>query len=281
MKYVYYGKNKFNLKKFEKELNSKGLDGLGGLNTNDGVNKFKKYFVFSLKDDSNILSIENGEDLKKLSENYDKLSKEFDAVVFSPDLNDSRKGSILVFNLSKVVPIESNTFLIFLIFILGFVLVFLSLVATKSINIHGTKPIDKVTWDVHYENLVVSKGSVNATKAATIKDGNIAIVYEVPLLIPGQFYEFTVDVVNEGSIPAKVSATPTLGGVSKDNELYLKYTATYANGKKVKVNDVLDVGEKVTYKVRAEFVKKLELEELPKEDIKMELTFAVNYAQKD
>ena len=72
----------------------------------------------------------------------------------------------------------------------------------------------------------------------------------------------------------------TLGGVTKANEQYLKYTATYADGSAIKVNDVLDVDEKATYKVRIEFKKITELEELPTKNITMDLTFAVNYVQK-
>ena len=160
-----------------------------------------------------------------------------------------------------------------------FLVFFLSVIFVKTINITGTSPISKVTWDVHYDNLKVSKGSVTAHKAAVIKSGDTTITYEVPLLVPGDYYEFSVDVVNNGTIPAKVSATPTLGGVSKENEKYLRYSASYADGSVIKVNDTLDVGEKVTYKVRVEFIKITELEELPKENITMDLTFAVNYVQ--
>ena len=280
MKFVYYGVNTFNIKKFEKEINSKKIDGLVGKIIEGRINKFKKFFVFTLKEDSKVLNIDTLEQLNKLSDNYDSLSLEYDAVVFSSDLNDSRKGTVIVFNLTKVVSRENNKLLILWIILLSFGVVFLSLIVTKTINITGLTLISKTTWDVHYDNLNVSKGSVNAYKEAVIKTGDTTITYEVPLLVPGDYYEFTVDVVNKGSIPAKVSATPTLGGVTKANEQYLKYTATYADGSAIKVNDVLDVDEKATYKVRIEFKKITELEELPTKNITMDLTFAVNYVQK-
>ena len=48
----------------------------------------------------------------------------------------------------------------------------------------------------------------------------------------------------------------------------------------IKVNDELNSGDKVTYKVRVEFDKNIEITQLPKESEIIDLIFAINYVQK-
>ena len=150
---------------------------------------------------------------------------------------------------------------------------------STTLNINGKSSIGKATWDVHFENLKVTSGSVTATKAAAIDSGKTNITYEIPLSIPGDFYEFTVDVKNGGSIPAKVSANPTLGGISSAEDVYLNYTVTYSDGRSIAVNDALAAGATASYKVRVEFDENISNSQLPSEAKTLDLTFAVNYVQ--
>lgn len=150
---------------------------------------------------------------------------------------------------------------------------------STTLNINGTSNIGKATWDVHFENLKVTTGSVTATEAAAIDAGKTNITYEIDMSTPGEFYEFTVDVTNGGSIPAKVSATPTLGGVSTAQDVYINYTVAYSDGTAVKANDTLAVGATKTLKVRVEFDSTISNSQLPTSAESLSLTFAVNYAQ--
>ena len=153
-------------------------------------------------------------------------------------------------------------------------------IISTTLTITGKTTIGKSTWDVHFENLVTTDGSVTATQPAVIDTGKTNITYEIPLAVPGEFYEFTVDVANGGSIPAKVSAAPTLGGVTTEEDAYINYTVTYANGDEIKVNDALEPGAKATYKVRVEFDRDITSSQLPSESKSLDLTFAINYVQK-
>ena len=150
---------------------------------------------------------------------------------------------------------------------------------STTLNINGKSTIGKATWDVHFENLKVTSGSVTATKAATIDSGNTNITYEIPLNTPGEYYEFTVDVANDGTIPAKVSAAPTLSGINTSADVYLNYTVTYADGRAIAVNDKLAVGGTATYKVRVEFDQNISSSQLPTNGATLDLAFAVNYVQ--
>ena len=86
--------------------------------------------------------------------------------------------------------------------------------------------------------------------------------------------------MNGGTEVAVVSHKPTLGGVTKDDDEYINYTVSYSEGTDIKVGDILDVGDKVTYKVRIEFDKDIEVNQLPKKEKDLNLSFAVNYVQK-
>lgn len=82
---------------------------------------------------------------------------------------------------------------------------------TTTLKINGSATIKKASWDVHFvENSVNVNKSAGAT--ATVEpavSGNTTtqISYDVTLAEPGDFYEFTVDVKNAGSLAAKLSST--------------------------------------------------------------------------
>ena len=98
--------------------------------------------------------------------------------------------------------------LILLVALLLFITVGYALIST-NLNILGTTNISASSWNVHWSNLVVTSGSVtddNVTTAAFIKTGNTEVEFSVRLDKPGDYYEFTVDAVNEGSIDAMIQA---------------------------------------------------------------------------
>ena len=135
MKYIHYGSNEFDISKFEeiknKESFFKPSGGLWGSRVesatgwktwciNTGFKKdLKKHFIFSLKEDAKILTINSNEQLRNLPKrkdtfdglDYEELSKEYDAIeVFiskDRDLYFSLYGwdcdSIIVMNPNKII----------------------------------------------------------------------------------------------------------------------------------------------------------------------------------
>ena len=150
---------------------------------------------------------------------------------------------------------------------------------STTLNINGTSKINNATWDVHFANLTVTEGSVSATKAATIDSGKTAIDYNVELIKPGDFYEFTVDVTNTGTIDAKLGAAPILSGVSAEQDVYTNYTVTYSDDTAINANDKLAAGATKKLKVRVEFDRNITNSQLPTEAQPLNLTFAMNYVQ--
>ena len=77
---------------------------------------------------------------------------------------------------------------------------------SANLNISGTSRISSSSWDVHFQNIAITSGSVTATTAPSTSNGGLTISYAVDLAEPGDFYEFTVDVKNAGSVPAKCTS---------------------------------------------------------------------------
>lgn len=174
----------------------------------------------------------------------------------------------------------NNKFLLTLVLVavLGISLGYATL--SRTLTISGTSGIKNNSWDVHFEQIQVTTGSVTPTTAAVIGEGSTSINYEISLGLPGEFYEFTVNVKNGGSVPAKLSATPTLSGVSTAQDVYINYTVTYSDGTAIKANDELAPDQSKTLKVRVEFDNTISEDQLPTANETLNLGFSMDYIQK-
>ena len=155
-----------------------------------------------------------------------------------------------------------------------------------TLTINGTSKIKGNTWDIHFENLQVTGGSVaigTGDSAATIQSSTTDITYTVTLNEPGDFYEFTVDAVNAGTIDGMVeSVTSKLNNAPITTlPTYLNYSVTYSDGVAISPNQYLKAGESETYKVRIEFNKDISVTDLPSTIQTLTLDFGVVYIQAD
>lgn len=150
---------------------------------------------------------------------------------------------------------------------------------SSNLNINGTSTVGVPDWDVHFENLSTTTGSVSPTTAPTISANKLSISYAVPLQVPGDFYEFTVDVKNAGTIPAKLSALPTVSGVSSAQDVYVNYTFTHTDGTAITAGEKLAAGASKNFKVRVEFDRNVTASQLPTSAQNLNLTVAMQYEQ--
>lgn len=150
---------------------------------------------------------------------------------------------------------------------------------SERLEINGSSNIGaNASWAVNLANVKVTSGAHLATKPATLS-GNV-VSYAVDLKTPGDVYEFTVDVLNTGTIPAKLSSTPVVPTIPTEHQPYVKYSVTYADtGTALQANDTLPASTgKKTVKVRLEFRK--DINALPSTGIALNnLNFAMNYVQ--
>lgn len=174
--------------------------------------------------------------------------------------------------------LPKNKKIVILCFVLMFITIgFAALSATLGI-ISQTK-IAKMSWNVHFEDLEVARGSVTPVTPATINDTTkTEINFGVDFTIPGQYYEFDVDVVNSGTINAKLSSI-TLSGITDEQLRYLRYSLKYADGKEIKENDALPSGERDRIRVRLEVRTDINIEDLPTAEASLTPKLEVVYVQ--
>lgn len=174
---------------------------------------------------------------------------------------------------------KRNKRLLLLVLLLSITVGYALLSTTLKIN--GTASIKSNTWDVHFANINEVSGSVDADVDPHITDqGNIS--YEVTLSQPGDFYAFEVDVVNGGTVNAKLSALPTLSGVSDTQAAYTDFKFTHKDGTPIVVGEKLTKNnESKTFVVYVGFKSgdEIDEEDLPTEDQTLNLTVGMNYQQ--
>ena len=148
-----------------------------------------------------------------------------------------------------------------------------------TLNITGTADISAASWDVHLDNVKLNSKSVTAT-APTITNGTTA-TFSTVLNMPGDFYEFTIDVVNDGTIDAMIDGitkTPTL---TEAQAKYLNYIIEYQNGESINTKQLVAKNSFVRLKVRVEYKKDITASDLPTTSETLNLSFTVNYVQSD
>ncbi len=154
----------------------------------------------------------------------------------------------------------------------------------SNLTINGTAHMNNPTWDIHWNNVQVTSGSVtgsNVTSPATIDSAKTTVSYSIKLPKPGDFYEFTVDAVNGGTIDGMIDTISSKLNGTEISTLpaYLNYTVTYSDGSSLQAKQELKASTSETYKVRVEFKKDITNAQLPTTNQTLSLQFTVTYRQ--
>ena len=161
---------------------------------------------------------------------------------------------------------------------------------SETLVINGTANIKKTTWSIIWDNVQVKDGSVKddavTTDASITNTEKTLVEYSINLSEPGEFYEFTVDAKNEGTIDGMVNvvtnkAYQSDGITERELPEYLTYTVTYSDGTAIESRHLLSAGSTEKYKVRVEYKKDIEASELPTESETLIFKFSVDYIQAD
>ncbi len=154
---------------------------------------------------------------------------------------------------------------------------------SSNLTINGASQIKDAVWDIHWENVQITSGSVTAISAPTIDSNKTTVSYEVHFDTPGEFYEFTVDAKNSGTIDGMIN---TINSNLNGNPIstlpnYFIYTVSYDDDTVIQTKQRLNAGQKETYKVRIEYKKDIQVSDLPSTDQDLILSFTVTYVQAD
>ena len=150
---------------------------------------------------------------------------------------------------------------------------------STTLNINGNAEVTAANWDIYLDN--VQLNSQSATSGVPTISNKTTASFSTTLSKPGDFYEFTIDVVNNGSIDAmidSVTKTPTL---TTTQAKYLNYIVEYQNGEAITTKQLVNKNSFVRLKVKVEFRKDITASDLPTSSETLNLSFKVNYTQAD
>ena len=153
---------------------------------------------------------------------------------------------------------------------------------TTDLSINGTATMVSNTWNIYFDNLVVQNGSVpigTGDTAATITSPT-TISFAVTLTQPGDYYEFLVDIVNDGTLPGVISSIDVSPATALNSSIF-GYSYTYTNNKAVKVGDIVDPSDSKTTKFRVFYNDDIEEDDLSATDVNQLLTVTITFEQSD
>ena len=165
---------------------------------------------------------------------------------------------------------------------------------TQQLNINGSATGRTSKWDIHFENLsnVSLNGTAKELTSPTINNNSTTIGnYSISVTSPGDYAEYTFDVVNAGDYDATLTGlqktSPSCQGTGDNGSTdatnvcgKLTYTLTYENGTTVSQNDTLKSKETKTMKLKLLYQEFNDASLLPKMDVTISgLGITLTYTQ--
>ena len=166
---------------------------------------------------------------------------------------------------------------IVLVSVLSLTIVYAAL--NTVLNITGNAEVVASTWDIHLDNVKVTSGSVNGAEPSITTP--TTATFSTTLTTPGDFYEFTIDVVNDGSIDAMIDSIEKKPTLTPEQAKYINYIVEYQNRESITTKQLVHANSFVRLKVRVEYRKDVSTGDLPTTTQTLNLVFKVNYIQSD
>lgn len=161
------------------------------------------------------------------------------------------------------------------VFVVSITIVYAAL--STTLKFIGRAEVSAANWNVYLSSPLVTSGSVsNVVPTIT---GNTTASFSANLTKPGDFYEFTIRVVNDGTIDAMISEIVKMPELTSEQAKYLKYEITYDSGLSISSKQYVAKKSYVILKVRVEYRSDILVSDLPTSSTTLNLSFKVVYAQ--
>ena len=147
------------------------------------------------------------------------------------------------------------------------------------LTINGNARVSAADWDIYLNNPRVTNGSAT-TNVPEIKTSS-TLEFSTILNMPGDFYEFTVDVVNGGDIDAMIENVVKTPDLTVEQAKFLKYEVSYQNDEAITTKQLLAKDTTMPIKVRIEYRKDLSNSDLPTGQVVLDLALTLEYIQSD
>lgn len=164
-------------------------------------------------------------------------------------------------------------FLFLFLFLLGIGIGFAYV--NTSLEITGIAKVKDAKWGIQLNNYTLTDGSVTPNADPTITDTTISFAAKVNE--PGEFYGFSIDVENNGTINASIanfSVTPDFSTIN-----YLDASFTYEDGTPVQNGDLLIANTAKKIIVRLSYKDGIDESLYPTTDQSFNVVVSLNYEQ--
>ncbi|MDO4996315.1 MAG: DUF6273 domain-containing protein [Bacilli bacterium] len=156
---------------------------------------------------------------------------------------------------------------------------------STTLNIAGSSIVHGNKWQVIWDDTSVDviSGSVTAD-TPTVDNNKTTVSYDITLNSPGDYYEFSVDAFNNGTIDAMVD---TISFAYKENNSNvtlpncIKHTVKYADGTDISSKDLLPAGQKQKYYINIEYDRNVTTSNMISTNRTFTVTIKVTYEQAD
>ncbi len=141
---------------------------------------------------------------------------------------------------------------------------------TVDLKMNGYVGINDGRWNVHFENYQQTANSTitpaSGDEPNIEDDTTTEISYAITFQQPGDVYEFTIDIVNGGTMDASIVSLEKKisieGNALSSTPAYLNYSVTYSNGSEYTIPHSLAVDATDSILVKVEFKRDITLAQL-------------------
>ena len=164
--------------------------------------------------------------------------------------------------------------------VLILVLVSLSIgyaIISSNLELNGNAKIANMSWQVYFDNVKVTDGSTGLS-VPTLSADKTSVSFTTSFTKPTDYYDFTLDLINAGTIAAKVDSV-VLSGLTAEQDVYANYRVTYVGGGEISAGDILNPGETREIRVRLEMDPDVDGSLLPSTDATLALSARINFVQ--
>ena len=146
-----------------------------------------------------------------------------------------------------------------------------------TLTIQGSARVTSSDWDIYLGNQKIEESSVaDSTLSVDGTEANFNATFN----IPGDYYEFTIDIINAGDIDATVTSV-NKSSLTQEQAKLFNYTVRYENGSSISANQKLDKGSYLRLLVRVEYRKDINNTDLPNSQLNVDFSFDVEFTQSD
>lgn len=144
----------------------------------------------------------------------------------------------------------------------------------SNLSLQGNVVKANNNWDIKFENPVFDEDSLT-TPQPIITNGT-TMTMSITLENPGDKYAFTIDLKNNGNLPALIK-TANITELTEEQEIYLRYKLEYEDKSLIEVGDLLKAGETKKIHFYLEYKKLRATDLYPKENVSINLLISFNF----